>query len=501
MSKEIKVLQLGEKDWRTIYNIPSNLEYSFFEKFNDENNIFYDVTFIDKELSDDEIEVLYEKVKSYTLFVLDDIFMSKSMKTFFNHRRGRLISQNVIQPFFDTEIRNFFSESYGEKFIFNNMSVAERFQGTVSWNGNYSVDLSGNFGKDFNQIALWRNNLPLLPGQALELWLEYKKDTQVELALSVTQFVSGSISDVQQSWYFAQEELDKEMVIDNEKNSGMIFVSLYAKGKGKLKIIALHDRHSRRGYGTFIPGGKRYVTSNREEIFYYFDPGNAKPPLNVYFSGYKTRQGFEGYNMLKKMGCPFLLIGEPRLEGGSFYMGDVEYERAMSNIIKSHLKKLKFSNDQLILAGISMGSFGALYYGCDLLPHAILVGKPLVNVGDIAFNERISRPGGFPTSLDVINYISGECGQEAVDMVNKKFWDKFNQTQWGGTKLVVSYMIEDDYDSKAYEMLISQLKSSKMQICGKGIHGRHNDASGDIVAWFKSQYDQILYEDFGIRKK
>ncbi|MEE0685388.1 MAG: accessory Sec system protein Asp2 [Lachnospiraceae bacterium] len=501
MSKEIKVLQLGAKDWREIYNIPSNLDYDFFEEFNKEKSSFYDIAFIDKELSDEEIKILYEVVKSYTLFVLDDIFMSKSMKLFFNHRRGRLISQRDIQGFFDTEIKNFFSEPYGEKFDFKNMSVAERFKGTVSWNGNYSVDLEGNFGKDFNQIALWRNNLPLYPGQALELWLEYKKDPQVELALSVTQFVAGSVSDVQQSWYFTQEELDKEMIIDNENNSGMIFISLYAKGKGNLSIIALHDRHSRRGYGTFIPGGKRYATSKREEIFYYFDPGNAKPPLNVYFSGYKTRQGFEGYNMLKKMGCPFLLIGEPRLEGGSFYMGDKEYERAMANIIKSHLKKLKFDNDQLILAGISMGSFGALYYGCDLLPHAILVGKPLVNVGDIAFNERISRPGGFPTSLDVINYVSDEWGQDAVDIANKRFWDKFSQTKWGGTKLVVSYMIEDDYDSKAYDMLISHLKSSKMQICGKGIHGRHNDASGDIVAWFKAQYDQILYEDFGIRKK
>ena len=120
---------------------------------------------------------------------------------------------------------------------------------------------------------------------------------------------------------------------------------------------------------------------------------------------------------------------------------------------------------------------------------------------DTLNNERISRPGGFPTSLDVINYVSDEWGQDAVDIANKRFWDKFSQTKWGGTKLVVSYMIEDDYDSKAYDMLISHLKSSKMQICGKGIHGRHNDASGDIVAWFKAQYDQILYEDFGIRKK
>ena len=501
MSKEIKVLQLGERDWRDIYRMPPNLKYDFFEKFNKEKSRFYDVVFIDKELADEEVEALYDVTKAYALFVVDDLFMSKTMKLFFRNRMGKYISKRDIQQFFDTEIRNFFPEPYGEKFQFSYMSVAERFKGTVSWRGNYSLDLEGDFGKNFNQIVFWKNNPPLFAGQAMEMWLEYKKDSQVELALSITQFVAGSISDVQQSWYFTQKELENELIIDNEKNNGPIFVSLYAKGKGKLSIIALHDRYSRRGYGTFLPGGKRYVTANREEIFYYFDPGNAKPPLNVYFSGYKTRQGFEGYNMLKKMGSPFLLIGEPRLEGGCFYMGDKEYEKAMVKIISSHLDKLKFTNEQLILAGISMGSTGALYYGCDLLPRAILVGKPLVNVGDIAVNERISRPGGFPTSLDMINYISGKSGERAVEAVNKKFWDKFGNTQWGNTKLVVSYMIEDDYDNKAYDMLISHLKSSTIQLCGKGIHGRHNDASGDIVAWFKAQYDQILYEDFGIRKK
>ncbi len=35
---------------------------------------------------------------------------------------------------------------------------------------------------------------------------------------------------------------------------GPIFVSLLAKGKGKLKIINLHDRHSRKSYGEFFPG-------------------------------------------------------------------------------------------------------------------------------------------------------------------------------------------------------------------------------------------------------
>ena len=58
-----------------------------------------------------------------------------------------------------------------------------------------------------------------------------------------------------------------------------------------------HSRSSRRGYGFFIPGGEIYKTSSGEEVFCYFEPGDMKPPLNVYFAGYKKREGFEGYNI------------------------------------------------------------------------------------------------------------------------------------------------------------------------------------------------------------
>jgi accessory secretory protein Asp2 len=280
---------------------------------------------------------------------------------------------------------------------------------------------------------------------------------------------------------------------------GPVFISLHVKGHGKLKIVALHDRYSRRGHGVFLPGGERYVASNREEIFHYFDPGDLKPPLCVYFSGYKTMQGFEGYFMMKRLGCPFLLIAEPRLSGGCFYMGTEEYEKACADIIRRRMEELGFSNDQVILSGLSMGTFGALYYGCDILPHAMILGKPLASIGLVAENERLHRPGGFPTSLDVLNYIAGDTDDASVQRLDDKFWNKFDATDWRSSKFIVAYMIEDDYDSKAYDMLISHLKTDGAQLYGKGIHGRHNDATGDIVAWFIGQYERVLIEDFSRR--
>lgn len=459
----------------------------------------YDIVFVDKVLSKKETQILHKATKAYTLFVTENVQLNECMQYYYDCKKGKRIAEADIQDFLTHEARNYYAKPYGEKFEPMNVAVAHGFSGSVEWNGNYSVLLCGEYGDDFNQVVYWRNNIPIHQGQAIDFWLEYEKDESVEILLKITQFLGGSISTIQQEWNFSEEQLDDVVIVDNQMQYGPVFISLHAKGSGKLKIIALHDRYSRRGHGAFLPGGERYVASNREEIFHYFDPGDMTPPLCVYFSGYKTKQGFEGYFMMKRLGCPFLLISEPRLSGGCFYMGTEEYEKACADIIRNCMEELGFSNNQVVFSGLSMGTFGALYYGCDILPHAMILGKPLASIGLVAGNERLHRPGGFPTSLDVLNYISGDTDEVSVQRLDDKFWNKFDATNWRGSKFIVAYMIEDDYDSKAYDMLISHLNTDGAQLYGKGIHGRHNDATGDIVAWFIGQYERVLIEDFSRR--
>jgi accessory secretory protein Asp2 len=143
-----------------------------------------------------------------------------------------------------------------------------------------------------------------------------------------------------------------------------------------------------------------------------------------------------------------------------------------------------------------MGTYGALYYGCELAPHAIILGKPLASIGNVAANERLLRPGGFPTSLDVLMNLYGDTDEKAIQALNDRFWNRFDKANWRWTKFVVSYMIEDDYDMDAYEMLLSHLQTAGVQVYGKGIHGRHNDNTHGIVSWFVSQYKRVIREDF-----
>lgn len=499
MSEKIRVLQLGTQDWNEKYQIPENVRLKYVEKFETIPKKPYDVVFLDRELYPEEIAPLGKATKAYTLFVTENVSLEGEMSFFYDAKMGKTLCEKEIQDFFTKEIRNYFPSSYGEKFNMRDIAIAQGFTGKVKWNGNYSVALDGDYGNELKQIAFWCNNVPVDKGQAIELWLEYKKDPTVEIALSVTQFVAGSVSSVQQRWFFSEKDLQDLVILDNQMEFGVIFVSLLAKGNGKLEIIALNDRYSRRGHGCFIPGGERYVASNREEVFCYFEPGDGKPPFNVFFSGYKTKQGFEGYNLMRGMGSPFLLIAEPRLEGGCFYMGEEEYEAIIKDVIKKYMDKLGFTRKDVIMAGLSMGTYGTLYYGCDIRPHAMILGKPLASIGDVAANETLHRPGGFPTSLDVLKYLCGNTDRDAIQRLNDRFWKKFDATDWSNSKFIVSYMIEDDYDMNAYEDLISHLQSEGVQVYGKGLHGRHNDATGGIVNWFVSQFKKVLHEDFGRR--
>lgn len=499
---EIHVLQLGEENWNSVYELPLGVQLDFVVSFKKVPKQQYDLFFLDRIPFEEEIDLLFHAIKAYTLFITEKVFTDERagkgrVKWLFCSRKAKYINTRDIQDFLQQEAKYFYPRPYGEKFNLRDLTISHEFSGKVKWDGNYRLILEGEFGESFQQAAFWRYNTLISREQTIDLWLEYHKDSNVEIILTIDKFENGSISHILEHREFDEKELKNIIQIHGGREGGWFSISLKAKGSGYLQIIALHNRISRGTHGYFLPGGERYVAANREEVFCYFEPNDLKPPLNVYFSGYKTLQGFEGYYMMKSMGCPFLLLAEPRLEGGGFYMGTPEYERLYVEIIEKYMGELGFSANQVILSGLSMGTFGALYYGCDIRPHAMIIGKPLASIGNVARNEKYLRPGGFPTSLDVLRCQCRGLDTEAIQKLNNKFWDKFDKTDWGNSKFAISYMLEDDYDADAYHTLLEHLESAGTQVYGKGIHGRHNDNTNAIISWFVMQYKKILREDFG----
>lgn len=499
--KKVRVLQLGTSDFSKSMQISEYAKWFYEPDFSQLTEKEFDVAILDREVSEDEFDFLVRSLRAYTLFATEGVHLMEGGITqqLMARKKGKQISTEDLPALLKEDLPDYFSESYGDKFKVQGLSVAQGFKGKVFWRGFEGVKLFGEFGNELTQIVFWRYNTQIDGDQALEYWLEYTKDASVEILLEVTiiRFGFGTFPESKEVLVFTEKDLEDVICIDNRGNSIRFpFISLKARGTGNLAVIALHSRYSRRGKGNFIPGGKRSVTSDREEVFYYFDPGNLTPPLNVYFSGYKTKEGFEGYGIMRRMGHPFLLISEERLEGGAAYIGSEEYENAIEQIIRDHMEEMGFQPSEVIMSGISMGSFGALYYGCRIQPYAILLGKPLASLGDIAENERINRPGVFPTSLDLLYKFCGNLSKDAARRLNDKFWSVFDETEWHNTQFAVAYMIEDDYDKTAYEKLQSHLKGTGVKIYGKGLHGRHNDNTTGIVNWFLNQFHRIVQDDF-----
>lgn len=493
---EIKTLILSNEDWNSLYSVPSNVKLMCNEPMEEIEKKLYDVTIIDRKMTHRELQKLYLYTKAYCVFFTDKVEMNEAHRHFLNSRKGRILATDRIQDFFNNDIRNYFSKPYGEKYKPMDIIISKEFAGTKKWCGYTGVELSGEFGEEFTQIIYWKGNIPIFADQNLDMYLEYSKSENVSIKFCVSVYKAGAIAELVNHYEYDEEQLKDYINIDNDGAAGWLYVYIMACGHGTLKIRGLHDRIARRGIGHFLPGGETYRTSSGEEIFCYFDPADMKPPLNIYFSGFKTQEGFEGYYLLKNMGCPFLLVAEGRLQGGCFYMGDKEYEELMVSTIKKYIDELGFSHDEVIMSGLSMGTTGAMYYSADIRPKSVIIGKPLASIGDIAAASLRKRPGDFPTAMDVLYKITGGMDEKCIEELNNRFWDKFDKADFSDTKFVVAYMIEDDYDSTAYEKLLDNLNSAGAAIYGKGLHGRHNDNSNGIVYWFSDRYKHVMYDDY-----
>lgn len=492
---KINVLLFSNEDWNEKYVIPENIHIKMFEELAPSDFSYKDMVILDRDITEQELTYLKRVTRAYCIFATENAEMTDNTLMIFESKAGKRLYTGDLDVFWE-EANFYYPEPYGEKLNPEFLQVNQNFKGTVEYSGNYNLRLTGKFGENFSQIVYWKNNLPLFDDQCIDFYFEYETSPSVEIKFKVIQFYNGSIDDIQQVWEFDSEQLKDIVRVENHKHTGPMFFSILAKGEGTLKIISMHDRYSRKDIGFFLPGGKRHVTSRGEEVFSYFDPGDLKPPLVFYFSGYRRQEGFEGYYMMRKMGCPFVLMTDPRLEGGAFYLGDDEYESMVVDVIKKYMNAFHASSEQVVFTGSSMGTFGAMYYGCDINPYALVLGKPLTSLGTMAKNETLIRVGTFPTSLDLVMKQYGSLDSDSIKMLDERFWTKFEKSDWSKTKFIISYLYEDDYDKDAYQNLLLHLNSEGVQVYGKGSHGRHVDNTVVVMEWFKRQINKILYEDF-----
>ncbi|ETO41044.1 Accessory secretory protein Asp2 [Fructilactobacillus florum 8D] len=349
-------------------------------------------------------------------------------------------------------------------------------------------------------VLTYPNHSFYLPARLTDtISLDYQVFSGVQLGLKIKQIDVETGYPLQTIFLTKNEDLNSFEIKGPRKRATQFQVLLYIRGSGQVRIGELHVRRSRGAYGNMMINDQMLTDQQLHgNIGIYFNAGDLKPPLNVYFAGYRTKEGYEGNRMMASMGAPYLLISDWRLEGGAFYLGDPAFEHQLVSIIKKTLQRLQFEPQQLILSGMSMGTFGALYYGAQLNPSGIVVGKPLTQLGEIAQNGRVKRSTDFRTAEDIQLYYEPDLTEASSQHLNDRFWNVFRAGKLTQTTLAVAYMLQDDYDQTAFQRLRQaywQLNPAG-RLLAKGFVGRHNDDTAGVVQWFQRQY-RFLLQEFG----
>lgn len=503
----IKILQIGQENWVDSVTIPKDLDW-YFTKIENLSSclkelkkekvvkIFNAVLFTSP-VQEDLLAPLIDMVEAYGVFFDTDISFLPEDRGFHKQKMTRHLPISASKQEKVVYLhQNLFRGQYGARLKVSDIVISPLFKGRVVYEGNLAVQFSGEFGEDFTPLFTYRYNLTPYP-MALEFWQEYIGDAACEIAIEITSFFAGSLHDRDRSIFLKGKDLETPYIMDPQASDGYYSFTVFAKGKGRLQFGSLHWRYSRKGLGQFVLGGQRIVDEQRQELITYFNPGDMKPPLNIYFSGYRQAEGFEGYGVMKKLKSPFMLIGDPRLEGGCFYIGSKDLENKLQNQIQSALDYLDFDSSQVIFSGLSMGAFGALYYASSFSPYAVITGKPFASLGNTVKMMKLKRPDEFETIGDVVRNLTGGTDLSSIEQLSDKFWEKFKTSDFKQTEFALAFMENDDYDATATQELKSYLAPKNVHIYTKGYQGRHNDNSPAINNWLVNQFQSILSEKFG----
>ena len=510
MSKDYKILQIGIDNWAHHYTIPENMDWYYFSPNSsqalrkmmelDQVTSFHAILIEDGQYLGNLLPFIYH-IEPHTLFYNQDFKTQDSaILDLIKQRCAQAVDFSDPQQLLNDLSTSLFGGGYGDKLFPSSIQIHPSFEGSISYQGFENVTLGGDFGDDFQQVAYWSYHIVVNRSLPIELWLEYERSEHVDFRFRIQKIVSGSILDIAEDLIYTEKDLEKTIVIEQDYDA-YLSISVEARGNGRLQLGSLHQRWSRKQFGKFVLGGNTLHDDRRDEINYFFHPGDFKPPLAVYFAGFRPAEGFEGYWMMQNFKCPFILFSDPRLEGGAFYLGTDELEGKVKETIAHYLDYLGFDHKDLILSGLSMGTFPALYYGASFEPHAIIVGKPLANLGTIASRGRLDAPGVSNLAFDCLIHHTGGTSSQDMTELDQRFWQIFKQANFSKTTFGLSYMKDEEMDPQAYEKLVTYLCNTGAKILSKGTAGRHNDDTDTNVAWFIHFYRMVLASGFGREKE
>lgn len=503
------VLQIGPENWADKYTIPSEIawHYNSFatesQKSNPSLNEYSVVIITGKnDMKDEDWKKLQWVVAPYTVLYFPWIKdqLSNAAKQFLILQAAKKI-ELAPQELIDNLLSHFFDGQSGIRYAPTQLMITNKAINEFEYLDSGHLKIILDTKDEWVNVGTYKHNFYIDPNRIFKIWLSLRT-LNIKIRLRIYPALTGGdgkVTDFEILNIDPKQSKEYMLKLAADKNIRTACVNVEAKGNGAFILGVLHWRWSRGGNGSFIPGGKRIVDQiNHDDIAYYLNPGDLKPPLNVYFSGARALEGFEAYPLFRKMHAPSLLFTDMRLNVGEFYDdASQSLGKKIKEVINESLKKIGFTKDQLLMNGISMGTYPALKYGAQLQAHAIVVAKLITNLGYVATRQRLERPDEFDTIFDIDNQFINSLNEKQLKELDRNFWLQFEKNDLSQTKLFIGYMENDDYDNQAVKKLKqSKAIQSAKQIIYKGYPGRHNDNPA-VINWFIERVHQIMRTDFG----
>lgn len=499
----MRILQLGSTNWADQYKLPKDMDWEYNEFPNPDKKKAkqgYDVVIISGVVkwSAKKWGKLLYKVDPYHVIYLPKILdqLDDNGQYFIQCSNATKITEDPQTVIDHLSTRLFFGQS-GIRFMPTMFQpLMDRIDSYLMMDQSH-IKIAVDTDDQWVNIGNFRSNIFIDPGKLMSLWLETEMhDLQVRLKVFIQP--SGGDGDVKDCYYVSvgSDLNNSPLPIKVADYARYASVSVEVKGNGNFILGILHSRWSREGAGTFIAGGKRIVNpKNHEDIAYFFSKGDLRPPLNVYFSGARSAEGFEAFPLFRGKKAPMLLFTDMRQEAGQFYTTDY-MEKHIKSVINQCLKKLGFDHSQLVMNGISMGTYPAMKLGAQLGAGFINVAKQISDLGHVSSRARLQRPVSFETGYDIDNRLVDKLDEQHLQQLDDDYWRQFDQQDLSNTRLFVAYMKNDDYDDQAIDHLKrSPAIARAKQFVYRGFPGRHND-DPQINYWFMRRLDQILQNDF-----
>lgn len=499
---QYRILQIAYHNWADSYTIPQDIEWHFIspEKILDfSTTIFhpqtYDFVLVDKLFELDYLVFLDKAIPtSRLLYHPDNTLLSSVLEEFFLSKQAKAVDfsspENLIahlhQVLLSVPQRKLITPSQFHLLVKQGLDIEHIGQGKTK--------LTGIFGQTFQPLGYYSAAYTTVEAQTIDIWpiFQHSKDLEVRYQFAVYQ-QQDKQDLLLATFYYDRRHMEQPCTLSMPENSRLL-ISIEVKGEGVLTLGNLAIRNSYSDYGQGMVGGHRLATAEREEIFYYFNPGKQSKILNVYFSDGNPDLVLQDNPFLDMSQTAYLVLADPRFEAGGYYLGSPAFEKEIRNIIQEHLDALSLTAQDCIFSGGNMGAFAALYYASSFRPHTVLLANPIVHLGNLALNEATVHPGKTSSILDILQSLTPRYTAQTAATWNQVLLDQLKQPDWHETSFAIATMKTDAIDGEAYPVLTDYLlQTAKPRQLISREFANNPEKDRDLLAeWFYAQYTNIL---------